>query len=74
MTLPSMIDGTQAYYETQRRLSEKAYAQTAGLPDGESALKRFFRRLRESTARRSSTPAPAHAERIEVNRPPVFSK
>jgi hypothetical protein len=69
-----MIDGTQAYYETQRRISEKAYAQTFGLPEEESALKRLFRRLSESFGSRTASTTPIRAERIEVNRPAAFSK
>ena len=74
MISPTQVDGTLAYYETQRRLSEKAYAQTLGLPKEESALKRLVRRLRESFGSRPEETAPARVERIEVNRPPAFSK
>lgn len=74
MTLPSIIEGTQAHYETQRRLSEQAYAQTAGVPRGESLLQRLMRRLSGTAVRKASRIEPARADVIKRNRPPVFSK
>ncbi len=74
MTLPSIIEGTQSHYETQRRLSEEAYAQTAGMPPGENLLKRLLRRLSGTAVRKASRTEPARADVIERSRPPVFSK